>query len=112
MPKLSEKKKDKISEHILSVLYDNFPKPLFTSEIAAEVARDEEFTKKLLLNLKDKQLAVLIDKTPLGLTYIKRARWRLSNKVQEAYFKQTNNKINNSTNNSINSNLDLNSKEI
>jgi len=89
MPKLSEKKKSKISEHILSVLYDNFPKPMFTSKIASEIARDEEFTKRLLFELKDKQLTILIDKNSLGLKYLRRARWRLSNKVQEAYSKQT-----------------------
>ena len=89
MPKLSEKKKSKISEHILSVLYDNFPKPMFTSKIASEIARDEEFRKRLLFELKDKQLTILIDKNSLGLKYLRRARWRLSNKVQEAYSKQT-----------------------
>ena len=102
MPKLSEKKKDKISEHILSVLYDNFPKSLFTSEVASEIARDEEFTKNLLLNLKNKQLLVLIDKNPLGSKYIRRARWRLSNKAQEVYFKQTNILLNLNNNNNNN----------
>ena len=66
MPKLSDKKKEKISEHILSVLYEQFPKSLFTSDIASEIARDEEFTKKLLSDLRDKQLIIMVDKNSSG----------------------------------------------
>ncbi len=35
--KISKEKKDKISEQILACLYHNFPKTLFTAEIAREV---------------------------------------------------------------------------
>ena len=95
MPRLSENKKNKISEHILSILYDTFPKPLFTSQIASEIARDEEFTKKLLLELKNKHLISLIDKNSNGIKYIKRSRWLISNRVQEAYSKYSGaNKLN------------------
>lgn len=88
MPRLSEQKKQKISEHILSVLYDNFPRPLFTSKIAQEIARDEEFTKQLLVNLKLKEVIVPITKNPKGVDYLKRTRWRLSNQAHQAYTKQ------------------------
>lgn len=81
MSKLSEQKKQKISEQILSLLYDNFPKPLFTSKIADELARDEEFIKNLLQYLNKKEFVVLINKNPKGILYTKRARWRLSNKT-------------------------------
>lgn len=85
MSKLSQSKKQKISEQILSVLFESFPKPLFTSNIAKELARDEEFTKSLLNELKEKNLIIQITKNPNGAKYLRRIRWRLSNKVHTAY---------------------------
>ena len=49
---LSQAKKDKITEQILSYLYHEFPNQPFTAEIAREIARDEEFIKRLLFELK------------------------------------------------------------
>ncbi|HRZ85830.1 MAG TPA: hypothetical protein P5277_03555 [Candidatus Paceibacterota bacterium] len=83
--KISDKKKEKISEQILSVLFDSFPKPLFISEISREIARDEEFVKILVQELESKSLVVPINKNNEGIKYQKRVRWRLSNKAQEAY---------------------------
>ncbi|MBI2629150.1 hypothetical protein HYW74_03635 [Candidatus Pacearchaeota archaeon] len=83
--KISAKKREKITEHILSVLYDQFPKPLFTSQIAHEIARDEEFTKTLIQELEKKGIVIPINKNSKGTKYIRRLRWRLSNKAQEAY---------------------------
>ncbi len=85
--KISQEKKNKISEQILAYLYSQSPKPLFTSHIALEMARDEEFTKKLLLILKQKGFVVEIKKNPQGKEYIRRTRWKLSNKVYN-YYKQ------------------------
>lgn len=90
--KLSAKKREKILEHILSVLYENYPSPLFTSQIAAEIARDEEFTKTLLLELDKKDLATSIDKNSKGTKYLRRLRWRLSNKAHKAYSNHPKNK--------------------
>ena len=87
MPLISKEKKDKISEHILSMLFNNFPKPLFTAQIAKEIARDEEFTKDLLIGLDQQRLIIPITKNPKGIEYIKRIRWRISNKAHEAYSK-------------------------
>ena len=87
MPQISKQKEEKISEQILFYLYNIFPKQVFTSEIAKEIARDEEFVKKLLLELGKKELIVRIDKNPNGLTYSRRMRWRLSNEVHQAYSK-------------------------
>ena len=87
MPKISDQKKEKISEQILSHLYSIFPKQIFTSDIAKELARDEEFTKILLLNLEKKQLVKKIDKNPEGFQYTRRLRWRISNKAHEIYKK-------------------------
>ena len=83
--KLSQEKRDKISEQILSHLYHNFPKPFFTAEIAREIARDEEFVKALMLELKNKNLVVSIKKNPKGVFYTRRIRWRLSNQAHNAY---------------------------
>ena len=88
--RLSQEKRDKIAEQILSYLYHEFPKQLFTAEISREIARDEEFVKALMLDLKDKGLVISIKKNPKGEFYSRRIRWRLSNKAQEAYSKQLN----------------------
>ncbi|MAG10972.1 hypothetical protein CMI44_01530 [Candidatus Pacearchaeota archaeon] len=82
---ISDKKKDKICEQILSVLYSVFPKPIFTINIADEVARDEEFIKKLLLNLKSKNLIIEIKKNPKGIPYLRRSRWKLKESVYDFY---------------------------
>ena len=85
MPIISQKKKEKIQEQILFHLYNIFPKSLFTSHVATELARDEEFTKILLLKLEKKQLVIKINKNPKGVQYSKRLRWRISNKTHQAY---------------------------
>ncbi|MFA5992347.1 MAG: hypothetical protein WC796_01430 [Candidatus Pacearchaeota archaeon] len=83
--KISDKKKEKIGEQILSVLYEAFPNPIFTSQIAREIARDEEFVKVLLLNLQKKDLVISVTKNQEGTVYTRRIRWRLSNKAHSAY---------------------------
>lgn len=83
--KISDKNKQKISEHILAYLYSVNPKAVFTVQIAQELARDEEFVKKLLINLKKKDIVIEIKKNPKGISYLKRVRWRLSDKVYEIY---------------------------
>jgi predicted transcriptional regulator with HTH domain len=85
MPTISKEKREKIQEQILHHLYAIFPKQIFTSDIARELARDEEFIKVLLLELLKKQLVIKIDKNPNGVEYARRLRWRLSNKTQQAY---------------------------
>ena len=80
--RVSDKKREKIIEQILAILYSNNPKPLFTSQIAEELARDEEFTKKLLLSLKKKNIIIEVKKNPRGVPYLRRSRWILN---QEAY---------------------------
>jgi hypothetical protein len=90
MPRISKEKKDKIKEQILFFLYSIFPKQVFTAEIARETARDEEFTKQLLIELYKKQIIIKVNKNPLGKTYLKRVRWRLSNKAHQAYKNQSN----------------------
>lgn len=83
--KISKQKREKISEQILAYLYSINPRPVFTSYIAREIARDEEFVKDLLKELKNKKLVVEIRKNPQGREYIRRSRWKLSDKAYEVY---------------------------
>ena len=87
MPPISQQKIQKIKEQILFHLYNIFPKQIFTSDIARELARDEEFIKKILTQLYKNHLIIKIDKNPKGVKYTRRCRWRLSNKAQQAYSK-------------------------
>ncbi|MEK6891439.1 MAG: hypothetical protein AABX03_04870 [Nanoarchaeota archaeon] len=81
--KLSDEKRKKISEYILSTLYEKYPESLFTSQIANEIARDEEFTKLLLTELKSNELVTPITKNSKGIDYLRRVKWRLSNKAHK-----------------------------
>lgn len=85
MPRISQKKKEKVQEQILYHLFEISPQSQFTSKIAETMARDEEFTKSLLLDLKQKSLIIEINKNPKGLNYLKRQRWRISNETYIAY---------------------------
>ena len=83
--RLSKEKRDKIAEKILSFLYHEFPKSFFTAEIAKSEARDEEFIKTLMFELKQKNLVTNIKQNPKGIFYSRRIRWKLSNQAHEAY---------------------------
>ena len=85
MPTISQAKKEKIAEQILHYLFSSAPQPKFTAEIAREVARDEEFTKSILSELKQQNLVIEVTKNNAGFLYLKRQRWRLSNKAYEIY---------------------------
>jgi len=89
--KISDKKKEKIAEQILSFLYSTNPQPIFTSHIAKEIARDEEFTKNILLELKKKELVNQVKKNPKGISYKSRSRWKLSDRAYQAYKKSISN---------------------
>lgn len=88
--KISEVKKKKISEQILSILFQENPKALFTSQIAKELARDEEFTLTLLKELMAKKIIISVKKNKEGLSYIRRIRWKLSDQTYLAYKKAQN----------------------
>lgn len=85
MPRISDEKIEKISEQILSYLYSVFPRLVFTVDVAREIARDEEFVKRLLGDLQGKGLVVGVDKNAKGEVYARRLRWRLSNRAHEVY---------------------------
>ena len=83
--KISNEKREKIEEQILSLLFFNSPRLMFTFHVAKEIARDEEFVKGMLNDLKDKGLVVCVNKNPKGVSYKKRTRWKLSDKAYQAY---------------------------
>jgi len=83
--KISKEKRDRIKEQILSFLLHIYPDSKFTAEISREIARDEEYTKKLLEEMNNKRLVVDIRKNSEGEIYSRRIRWRLSKKVYQNY---------------------------
>ena len=83
--RLSKEKREKISEQILAALFRVYPKSLFTAHIAREIARDEEFIKSLLKDLWEKNFVIPIKKNPKGILFSRRIKWRLSNRLYEAY---------------------------
>jgi hypothetical protein len=85
--KISEEKKEKISEQILNFLFQTNPQPIFTSHIAKEIARDEEFTKSLLKELLKKNLVLEIKKNKDGVSYVLRSRWKLSPRAYDLFKK-------------------------
>lgn len=95
MPRLSQTKKDKITEQILHYLFTIAPQAVFTTTISKEIARDEEFTLILLKDLHAKNLIVEITKNPQGADYRKRRRWRLSDKTYAVYTNYQSQKHNN-----------------
>lgn len=85
MPRISKIKEEKIKESILAFLFQHTPRALFTYHVAQELARDEEFIKRLLQELEAKELVLGVRKNPQGEEYSKRIRWRLSDKTYQAY---------------------------
>jgi len=85
MPRISEKKIQRIKEDIISLLYENNIKPLFTSHVAEELARDEEFILRLLKELKDQGIVKQISKNSDGKRYLSRKRWTLKPEVYSKY---------------------------
>ncbi len=83
--RLSQEKRDRIKEQILSCLFQNSPKALFTIEIARDIVRDEEFTKNLLKEMAQQKLVVEVKKSPKGADYERRSRWRISDKIYSTY---------------------------
>lgn len=85
MSKLSNEKIKKLKEEILTLLYHNDLKAMFTKDIASSLIRDEEFIKKLLTELKNNDLVIEVSRSKNGYEYTKWKRWALSSKAREAY---------------------------
>lgn len=83
--RLSDEKREKVSEQILAFLYSIAPKQEYTSHIAKEMARDEEFIKNLLISLKKKGFVSEVKKNSSGKEYLRRTRWRISDIAYSIY---------------------------
>lgn len=78
MSRISDKKIEKVKSDILSLLYENNLRSLYTVYIADEIARDDEFILKLLRILQKENLVEQINKG-------KRKKWMMTNKAYKAY---------------------------
>lgn len=85
MPRISDKKVQRIKEDILSFLYDNPAKPLFTAHIAEEMIRDEEFTLRLLKELNKEGFIDKIQTNSDGKKFLARKKWTLKSNVYSQY---------------------------
>ena len=85
MVKLSQKTIQLLKDDIISILYENSLAARFTNEIALELRRDNEFTKKILLELKKEGFVEEIKKNNKGYQYLARIKWRIPPKVLKAY---------------------------
>ena len=85
MTKISDRNIKKLKEQILSVIYTSHFNPLFTSNIAEEMIRDEEFTLRLLNELKKEGFIEEITKNTNGKKYISRKKWILKSKIYDQY---------------------------
>jgi len=78
MSKISDKKIEKIKSDILAILYEKNLKPFYTFQIAEEVARDDEFTLKLLKVMEKNGLVKQANKGS-------RRKWIMSDNAYKAY---------------------------
>ena len=85
MSKISPNTINLLKDDIISILYENNLKPLLTIEIAKELRRDKEFTKRLLLELKEKGILTQIKKNNKGKEYIKRSKWLIKPDIIQTY---------------------------
>ena len=56
MSKISEDKEKRIKEEVLRLLYEKYPKMLYTLEVANELIRDDEFILRLMKELNKNNL--------------------------------------------------------
>lgn len=85
MSRISQKKVEKIKEGILSVLFEAGMRGMFTKQISDEIARNDEFTLQLLLDMEKQKIVKQIRKTKKGTEFIRRKQWTLTDKAYEAY---------------------------
>lgn len=81
MVKLSQKTMVLLKNDLMAILYENQLRPLFTNQIATELRRDNEFTKRLLLKLKKEGLVQEIRKNKRGQTYLSHIKWGIPSQV-------------------------------
>lgn len=85
MSKLNQKTLEKIKSDVLSILYDHNDEGLFSAQIANNIIRDEDFVQNLMLELEKLHVVKRDKLTRKGSNFIRRKRWRLTEKAFEAY---------------------------
>ena len=82
MVKLADKTMALLKNDILAILYESSLKPMYTSHIATELRRDNEFVLKLLLELKKEKLVKEVKKGKRG-DYLARKKWIIPSDVRQ-----------------------------
>ena len=83
MVRLSEKTIKLLKEDSLSILYERPLVSLFTYQIAQELRRDNEFTKKLLLSLKKDGFVEEIYRGRSG-KFLARRKWKIPKNILQS----------------------------
>jgi hypothetical protein len=83
MSRLSDKKRQKIKEEVLRVLYESSPLAISTFRVSEEVIRDNEFILGLIKEMERSGLVVGLRKNKGGKKM--RVKWRLSDKAFKGY---------------------------
>lgn len=84
MSLISDNKKEKIKMDVLRFLYDEYPKMLYTYEVADALTRNDEFILSLLMELRNKKAVHWIEETKGGK--IKR-KWGMNELIHNTYKK-------------------------
>jgi hypothetical protein len=82
MSRISKEKQDRIKEDILREMFENYPEFEYTESVAEKIIRDNEFTLKLLKEMKRKNLINEIRES--SGRKIKR-KWQMKKEVYYAY---------------------------
>ena len=77
MSRISQPAFRKIAQQALNVLYDAFPVPKSTRQVADSLVRDNEFTLKVLKFLETQKVAVRVDQGKMG-PLEKTVRWKIA----------------------------------
>ena len=87
MVKLSKKTVELLKDDIISILYERSLVPMSAYEICVELRRNNEFTKKLLLELEEDGLVREVGKNSDGRVYLRNKKWMIPAKVLKAFEK-------------------------
>ncbi len=77
MSRISQPAFRKIAQAAINVLYDAFPVPQSTRQVAESLVRDNEFTLKVLQFLETQKVAVRVDQGKMG-PLEKTVRWKIA----------------------------------
>ena len=84
MSRISEKVFKKIAENALAFLYEQYPLAISTAKIADELARDNEFTLRIMKFLQEKGLVLRLSEGRHG-AYSSWNKWKMSPAAYKKY---------------------------